>query len=404
MGRRNLERQVALYDALVIGAGAAGNYIAYRLSSQGYKVLVFEEHEQIGQPVQCTGIIGAECFERFPFFEGTVLREVNSAKLFSPSGRELRVWRDSIQAYIVDRAAFDQSLAETARGQGAQYLLGSRVRDIAVLDDSVRVEIESRGQETTFDGRTAVIASGFGSQLPLNLGLGRIDDLVVGVQAEVSTDGSGEIEIYFDQEMASGFFAWLVPTSEGRALVGLFSRRNPGTQLRNLLSSLFLQGKIASPDADINYGGIPLRPLPQTYLNRLLVVGDAAGQVKPTSGGGVYYGLLCAEIAADTLNQAFSTSNPSPKLFASYEKAWKQRLGRELRTGYTARRLYERLSNHHIDKIFDIVESRGIHQTLLKSPDFSFDWHSDVIVAGLKYLAPWRHLFGWRKNPLGEKV
>ena len=393
-----------MYDVLVIGAGAVGNYVACRLASQGYKVIVFEEHEQIGQPVQCTGIIGAECFNRFPLFEGTVLRAVNSARLFSPSGRELRAWRDSIQAYIVDRAAFDLVLAEKAQHQGAQYLLGSRVQDIAVLDDGVKLEVEGQGQETIFDGRTAVIASGFGSRLPLKLGLGRIDDLVVGVQAEVSIDGGGEIEIYFDQEMASGFFAWLVPTSEERALVGLFSRQNPGAQLRKLLSSLFLRGKIASPDANITYGGIPLRPLPRTHMKRLLVVGDAAGQVKPTSGGGIYYGLICAEIAADTLHQAFLSNNPSPQLFAHYQKAWKQKIGRELRIGYLARGLYERLSNHHIDRIFDIVESRGIHQALLKSPDLSFDWHGNVIVAGLKHLAPWHHLFGWRKNPLGEKV
>jgi len=393
-----------LYDALVIGAGAAGNYIGYRLASQGYKVLVLEEHEQIGRPVHCTGIIGAECFERFPLFEGAVLRGVNSAKLFSPSGRELRVWRDSIQAYIVDRAAFDRVLAEKAQRQGAQYLLSSRVHNIAVLDDRVRVEVEGQGRETVFDGKTAVIASGFGSQLPPKLGLGRIDDLVVGAQAEVRINGGDEIEVYFDQEMATGFLAWFVPTSEERALVGLFSRRKPGAQLRNLLSSLFRQGKIASPEVDITYGGIPLRPLPKTYRKRLLVVGDAAGQVKPTSGGGIYYGLLCAEIAADTLLQAFSANNLSPKLFASYEKKWRKRIGRELRIGYLARRLYERLSNHHLDQIFDIIESRGIHEALLKSPDLSFDWHGDVILTGLRHLAPWRHLFRWDKNPLGEKV
>ncbi|MBE9500962.1 MAG: NAD(P)-binding protein, partial [Chloroflexi bacterium] len=70
-----------MYHAIVIGAGVAGNYVACRLASQGYKVLVLEEHEQVGEPVQCTGLIGAECFNRFPLFEGTVLREVNSAKL-----------------------------------------------------------------------------------------------------------------------------------------------------------------------------------------------------------------------------------------------------------------------------------------------------------------------------------
>ena len=391
-----------MYDAVVIGAGVAGSYVAYSLASLGYEVAVFEEHEKIGEPVQCTGIIGAECFRRFPLFEGTVLREVNSARLLSPSGKELRLWRDSVQAHIVDRAAFDQMLAAKAQQQGAHYQSGVRVEDIAILDD--RVSVKAEGRKGIIDAKTVVIASGFGSNLPRKLGLGRAGDLVVGAQAEVDTDGSDEIEVYFDQEVAPGFFAWLIPTADDRALVGLFSRRTPGLYLRKLLSSLSFQGKIAIPEVQITYGGIPLKPLPRTFLRRVLVVGDAAGQVKPTSGGGIYYGLLCAEMAADTLHRALSGNNFSERLFAHYQKSWKQRIGRELRLGYLARQLYERLSNHRIDQIFDIIASRGILESLLKSPDISFDWHGDIIVSGLKQLAPWHHLFGWRKDVLGGKA
>ena len=389
-----------MYDVVIAGAGAAGNYLAYKLAGLGYKVVVFEEHERIGEPVQCTGIIGAECLDRFPLFEGAVLGEVSSAKLFRPSGKELRVSRDSVQGYIVDRAAFDRGLAEKAQRQGAQYLLGSRVEDMAVLDN--RVRIETAGAET-FEAKTAVIACGFGSKLPQRLGLGEVGDLIMGAQAEVSVDDIEEIEVYFNQWLAPGFFAWFVPTTEGRALVGLFSRRNPGTNLRDLLESLFRQGKIATPEVKISYGGIPLRPLPKTYLRRVLVVGDAAGQVKPTTGGGIYYGLLCAEVAVDTLHRALSADRFSERLFSRYQKEWKQRIGRELRTGYFARRLYERLTNHQIDKIFDIIESRDIHRSLLQSPNLSFDWHGDIIVEGLKHLAPWRRVFGWPRNIPGGK-
>ncbi|MFQ5987951.1 MAG: hypothetical protein ACE5H6_03780, partial [Dehalococcoidia bacterium] len=210
-------------------------------------------------------------------------------------------------------------------------------------------------------------------------------------------------EVYFDQGVAPGFFAWFVPTTEGRALVGLFSRRKLDTNLRNLLESLFRQGKIGTPEVGISYGGIPLRPLPKTYLGRVIVVGDAAGQVKPTTGGGIHYGLLCAEVAVDTLHRALASDRFSERLFSRYQKEWKQRIGRELTIGYFARRLYERLTNHQIDKIFDIIESRGIHQSLLQSPDLSFDWHGDIIVEGLKRLAPWRRLFGWAKNIPGGK-
>jgi flavin-dependent dehydrogenase len=255
-----------------------------------------------------------------------------------------------------------------------------------------------------FDGKTTVIANGFGSNLPKKLGLGRFGDLVVGAQAEVGTNGVNEIEIYLDQEVAPGFFAWLVPTARDRALVGLFSRRAPGLYMKKLLYSLFIQGKVSSPEAQIIYGGIPLRPLPRTYRERVLVVGDAAGQVKPTSGGGIYFGLLCAEMAADILHRALSEGNFSGRLFASYQKSWDQCIGRELRLGYRARRLYERLTNHRIDQMFDIIASSGILESLLKSPNLSFDWHGDIIVSGLKHLAPWHHLFGWRKDVLGRKA
>ena len=378
-----------MYDTIIVGAGLTGSYIAYSLASLGYKVAVFEEHERIGEPVQCTGIIGAECLERFLLFEGTVLAEVSSARLFSPSRNEIRVVRDNVQAYIIDRAAFDRALAEKAKGQGAHYLIGSRVRDVTVCSNSVRIETES---QQAFETKTVVIASGFGSKIPQRLGLGKVNDFVRGAQAEVNIDGRCEIEVYFDQAVAPGFFAWFVPTAEQKALVGLLSRRNPGGHLRDLLSSLFQQGRIASPEAKIAYGGIPLKPLPKTYGERVIVVGDAAGQVKPTTGGGVYYGLLCAEMAADTLNQALATDIFSEKLFSGYQKAWQEKIGWELKIGYLARRFYGRLTNRQIDYLFHITKSKGIHETLLQSPELSFDWHGKAILKSLTYLEPWRHL------------
>lgn len=388
-----------MYDAIIVGAGPTGSYIAHRLANLGYSVVVFEEHEHIGKPVSCTGIIGAECIDQFPLFDGTVLREVRSARLLSPSMREIRLKRESVQAYTVNRTEFDRSLAEKAQGQGAHYVTGSRVTDVAVLDHHVRVKTKD---QKTCEAKTAVIANGLNSTIPDRLGLGRVGDLVMGAQAEVSyysvnrEDQNGEksdLEVFFGQDIAPGFFAWFVPTTPERALVGLFSRRKPGDYLRKLLDTLFQQGRIASPHVEITYRGIPLKPLPKTYLERVVVVGDAAGQVKPTTGGGVYYGLLCAEAAADTLHRALTTETFSEKLFSGYQKAWQERIGSELKIGYFARRLYERLSDQRIDQLFRLTELNGIHESLLQSPDISFDWHGKVIIKVLNYLGPWHKVF-----------
>ena len=133
------------------------------------------------------------------------------------------------------------------------------------------------------------------------------------------------------------------------------------------------------------YGGIPLRPLTKTCGERLLVVGDAAGQVKPTSGGGIYYGLLSANIAAATLHVALETGDLSAGKLARYQQGWRKKLGRELRTGYWARRLFERLSDGQIDRLFEIIRAGGIDEALLKAEDVSFDWHGRTITRLLKY-------------------
>ncbi len=110
------------------------------------------------------------------------------------------------------------------------------------------------------------------------------------------------------------------------------------------------------------------------------MVGDAAGQVKPTTGGGIYHGLLCADIAADTLHQALKGDNLSGKTLANYQRRWRKKLGRELEIGYYARKFYERLSDRQVDRIFDLIKSHGIDQALLQAEDLSFDGHGEAIM------------------------
>ena len=369
-----------MYDVIVIGGGPVGSYVAYKLAGMGYDVVVLEQKEKLGGRVCCAGIISQGCVSSFAIDDSVVLRRVNSAKLFSPSGRLLRLWRQETQACIVDRAAFDMAIASWAQDKGAQYVLNSLVRDIKIGDDGVRVGAVRQGEGLNFEARAVVIATGFGSRLVGGLGLGKVGNFVMGAQAEVETIGVDEVEVYFGQEVAPDFFAWLVPTSPPKALVGLLSRRSPGLYLKKLISSLLAQGKIVSDEAELSHRGISLKPLARTYSRRLVVVGDAAGQVKPTTGGGIYYGLLCADIAANNLHRALDDDDLSARNLASYEREWKKKLGRELKIGYYARKFYEHLSDRQIDRIFDIIKSSGIDEALLKADDLSFDWHGEVIL------------------------
>ena len=357
-----------------------GSYIAGKLAAMGRGVVVLEQHKQVGEKFCCTGIIGQECVNSFATDDNVILRQANSARLFSPSGRELRLRREETQACIIDRVAFDVAMAGRAQAEGAEYILSCLVKNIEAGDDKVRIEALHDGRRLYFETKAIVIAAGFASGLTEGLGMGKSGDFCMGVQAEVETMGIDEVEVYLGQEIAPGFFAWLVPISPRRARVGLLSRHNPGLYLRRLMASLVSQAKIKSAEAEMSYGGIPLKPLPKTYGKRLVVVGDAAGQVKPTTGGGIYYGLLCADIAANTLYQALESNDLSAKSLSSYEREWRRRLGRELRIGYWARKVFERLSDRHIDRILDIIKSNGIDEALLGAEELSFDWHGEVIL------------------------
>lgn len=387
-----------MYDVAVIGGGPIGSQVAFRLAVLGYEVVVVERKTETGGPVCCTGIVSRECVSSLALDKDVVFRQANGARLLSPSGRVLRLWRPEPQVSIVDRTAFNVALANRAQGQGVEYRLNSSVVGAYFSDNGVSLEFGMQGNGIKYlQARAVVIAAGAASAgLAVTLGLGKAGDFVMGAQAEVEIMGVDEVEVYFGGEISPGFFAWLVPISSQKALVGLLSRRKPEVYLRRLLARLLAQGKIVSTKAEMTHGGIPLQSLARTYGERLVVVGSAAGQVKPTTGGGIYYGLLCADIAANHLNRALKSDNLSAENLSSYQREWRKRLGAELRIGYWARKLYERLSDRQIDQIFDIIESNGIDEALLKAEDLSFDWHSKVVLRVMADKALSKAMVAWK--------
>ncbi|MFC2034314.1 NAD(P)/FAD-dependent oxidoreductase [Chloroflexota bacterium] len=388
-------------DVVVIGGGPVGSHLAYRLVSMGHEVVVVEQKEKLGEPVCCTGIISQECVDSFSINRDVIFRQVSSARIFSPSGKSLNLRRNNPQACVVNRSAFNESLANRAQSVGVEYVLGSKVNSLDVNSEKVCLEVlTSGGEADAIESKVAVIATGFSSNIIK--GFGRFDDSVAGVQAEVETNGVDEVEVYMGQEIAPGFFAWLVPTLPQKALVGLLSRRTPQVFLKRLMASLMDQGKIVSDYVPLTYGGISLKPVSRSYNDRVIAVGTAAGQIKPTTGGGIYYGLLCADIAAENLHYALVKDDFSAKNLSNYEKSWKKKLGRELRIGYQARKFYELLSDQQIDKIFDIMKNNGIDEAISEADDLTFDWHGRVILKLIGYKAVTK-AFGVMKIPFSLK-
>jgi digeranylgeranylglycerophospholipid reductase len=389
------------YDVIIVGAGPAGSCAAYELASVGHNVAVFEDKSAPGLDVCCTGIISTECFHSLGVSPEVILTAANSARFFSPSGRCLRLETEKVQAYVVDRLLLDKALAFKAQSVGAQYFFSSSVIDIIPGKDGIQAETLCSGAKEVFSARAVVLANGCRSKLPRKLGLGRIESFLVGAQAEVEARDIDEVEVHFGREIAPGSFAWLVPTHVGtsinKAYVGLLAPSHTRSQLRKFLETLFGHGTMPSREVEIRQKAIPMGTLPRTYGDRVLVIGDAAGHVKPTTGGGIYFGHLGARIAARVLDEALRSDNLTAGQLVRYQKLWKAKMGKELSRGRLARWLYAKLSDGQIERLFNMLNSSGAAEALVRSGDFSFDWHSSLILAGLRHSStyPWlriRHL------------
>jgi digeranylgeranylglycerophospholipid reductase len=368
-----------LFDVLIVGGGPVGSQTAFQLAGMGYTTAVIEEKTDHAEPVCCTGIISEECFRAFEITPKVVFRHVNSASVYSPSGKRLRLARPASQAVVIDRPAFNAFMTERARKRGAEYRFGTRVAAVRVGRDMVSITTSVQGTQANLEARAVVVATGFGSFLTETIGLGRPRNLVGGSQAEVETRGVAEVEVYLGKGITPGFFAWLVPTSPNRALAGLLARHAPREQLKAFLGFLKDQDKITSIDVPLTSGAVPLRASPKTYADRLLVAGTAAGLVKPLTGGGIYFGLLSADMAAEVLHDAFARDDLSSHQMANYQRLWKRKLGHELKVGSWAHTLLQHQSDRRLDRIFDIMSAQGRLDALVGESDISFDWHSRAV-------------------------
>ena len=380
-----LTAYTAMYDIIVIGAGITGSFTARELAKLGYRVCTLDKHPSAGNKSSCTGIVSSECMELLPVDDSIIQQKAHSARIFSPAGNFIRIERDSTQAYILDRPKLDMWMAAQAQACGAEFRFNTFVESIDQSKEGVIVTCQHNRRHFDLEAGVAIIASGFSGRLTGKLGLGQISYYARGAQSEVTCLDIDETEVYCGNELAPGFFAWLVPTGGSRAKAGLLCRSNPHKYMASFLSRLVRLGKIFPAEFSISYGNIPLQPLSRTYGNRFVVIGDAAGQAKPTTGGGIYFGLLAAREAITVLDDAFKERDLTARYLSRYQKRWRQILGHELSIDYWAHRFYQSLDDRQISHIFDLIERHGIHESFLTSPDISFDWHSKIITEAIKH-------------------
>jgi digeranylgeranylglycerophospholipid reductase len=351
------------------------------LASLGHDVLLVEEHADIGTPVHCTGLMGIEAFSQFDLPREAILGEAVSARFWGAAGKSVAASSDRLRPVIIDRARFDVLLAGQAERAGAEIRRGWRATRVTVA--SHRGVVTFSDAHPPVAARAIVLACGASYRFhrPLQLGVPHL--FLQSAQLETPFPFRREIEVHFGREVAPAGFAWLVPVPREigpHARIGLMSATKVRDRFCRLLTHLATAAGIdpsGLPTPRLRM--LPLGPVARTYNDRVLAVGDAAGLVKPTTGGGIHYSLLSGSIAAETLDHALRRDRLDETSLARYERLWRQRLGQEIRVGMAFRRIAARLSDDSIDEIIELARVDGVIPLLQQTA--SFNWHRKAAVA-----------------------
>ncbi len=283
-------------EILVVGAGPIGSYMALKLAESGHKVVVVEKKEDVREGICCTGVVSPLCLELIPVNVNTV--ELDHINCIFPNGERHTLKR---RVCVIDRPMLNQSLMEGAKKLGVKYYLGT-----AYNKENHKANI-------------TILAYGFQPSLSRRS--------QIGIQYEINSHPD-EIDVYLGKKG----YGWVVPTPNGSGFVGSMGEYN--------LSELLVGNNII----DKKEKAIPLWPAHSTYQERTLFVGECAGQVKTTTGGGIYFGLICADIAIEVINEGLP--------FSEYEMRWKKDIGSDLWKGVVAweifRLLPSNISHHFI--------------------------------------------------------
>ena len=375
------------YDLVVVGAGPIGCRVAAEVARAGYQVAILEQKPSLGSPICCTALVSEECLGRFNLDRDLIRESFKSATIFAPKKRTISVRRERIQAHALSRPGLDQWFYLTAAQQGVEVIFNSRVTAVREESDGVTIRFAQDGLTGDIKARAVVLATGFGSTLPKGLGLKLAPDWTMGIQAEAVTTGEAEVSTYVGRNYAPGFFAWLVPTAPGSAHIGLMARRRTKACFEAFLARLRSEGKVTESTPPV-FRGITLASMPRTYGNRAMVIGDLAGQVKPITGGGLYFGLLCADIAARHLATAFDCDDLSARALSAYDKEWRALLGRELRLGRYARRAFALIGDRQLEFLFGVAQRHALVERLAQHNDIGFDWHGAALSRALRLFNP----------------
>lgn len=355
------------YDVAVVGAGPVGSTFARYMAEKGFKVVILEKKKEIGVPLQCAGLLGKTVKKVNILPDEFIINPVNGAFLHSPEDAVLTVRKEKPEAYVLDRVGYDKFLAELAQNVGAELLLNHRVEDLDPVNGLIKIKNNETSEISAdlivgADGHSSVVSKSFNPPAP-------------SFQAAQYLVDVGEkrfqknfVHLYVDSKVSPGFL-WLIPLSKSRARVGLFADTNY-QQLNQILNELIKKRSELSGATVLKkyYGVIPRQdPHKKLVNNRVIIMGDAAAQVKPTTGGGLIMGFKCAKIASKVASNALEADDIN--LLNNYSKEYNDQFKNELKVQLMVHKIFKSLSDSDLEYMFRKLKQEGAEDIISQYGD-----------------------------------
>lgn len=367
------------YDTIVVGGGPIGGFIAGKLAKEKYNVAVFEKNKEIGTPLSCAGLVTERVFDFVDSScKDSIQNNIRGANIHSPANNILKIGGNKTHGLVIDRQIFDRCIIKDANKKGAEIFIDNNV--LSASKNKNEIEIKT---STGLEAKTPLL---IGADGPFSKIRDRFIDYkpkeyLRGIGAEIKNVNCDPnfVEIFVGNNLAPGFFAWIIPTNKKgtTARIGLCTiqntKKSPKFYFDKFLKNKFTQDFLS--DAEIKKyisGIIPLGFLKKTYNSNVMVVGDAAAQIKPTSGGGIFTGLLCAKYCVSTSSDCLKKGIFSEKQIKKYHKNWTKKIGKELSRGMKFRSLFCNLSDEKMDKYIGEFDNSKIIKIINEHGDIDF--------------------------------
>ncbi|MHA1198954.1 MAG: NAD(P)/FAD-dependent oxidoreductase [Candidatus Heimdallarchaeaceae archaeon] len=369
-------------DLAVVGGGPAGLFSARKAAEGGNSVLLFDSKETIGSHEHCAGLLSIQGLKDLSLtnLPSDIIQNdsIKGATIYSSSGKSFTVEKKQPTAYVVNRAKFDEYLYNFAVDSGVDVQLSSRVIGLERNSNSLNLKLGKKNGHKKIETSIAILAEGRFPQLNQQVGLpspkrNRIVFSSMYIMKDMKNIDPNYVELYQDQRFAPSFFSWIIPINENTAKVGLASTKVPASYYLNRFIKEHPSAKLKLKDAKIikrMNGAIPLSSfIKKTYTDNVLVVGDAAGQTKPTTGGGVIFGGIAAQFAGKIASEAIKQNRYDRRFLARYPKLWKKELRLNLTIMKYVRNYLDVLTDKEIEYLLKVLNKPGLKKKISDKGD-----------------------------------